>query len=375
MTDARPFPIGQTIFRESFSTLQDPRRISKGNYLYSLEEILFLTIAATIAGCKAWTTIAEYGRIKIDWFRKYYPYKKMPSHDAISDLFCVLDPVSFSSCFLGWANSIASKSGSGIIAIDGKTIKGTASQGQKFPIHIVTAFCVNNSISLGQRAVTGKSNEISAIPELLQLLMIQGAWVTIDAMGCQKQIAATIKGKGAEYILAVKDNQKFLHDDIKEAFSQSKAAGINEQANIGHGRIEKRVCRIVTDTQWVCKQQEWEGLQTLIEITSERTIKATGEKQVQVRHYISSAAASAEKFNQAIRSHWAIENNLHWNLDVIFTEDGQLKRKGNSAQNFNTISKAALALVENEKTIKQTKPLKMLKAAHDDNYRELILKI
>ncbi|TAM93945.1 MAG: ISAs1 family transposase [Chitinophagaceae bacterium] len=174
--------ISRNIFKENFSTLPDPRRINKGNLVYSLEEILFLTISAVIGGCNTGTAIAEYGNIKQDWFRKFYPYKKMPSHDAIGDLFSVLNPEMFAECFINWVQEITMKTDSEVVAIDGKTVRGAASKGNKFPLHIVSAFCTKNRLCLGQQAVAEKSNEITAIPKLLDLLTLDGCIVSTDAM-------------------------------------------------------------------------------------------------------------------------------------------------------------------------------------------------
>jgi predicted transposase YbfD/YdcC len=363
-------------FQESFCTLQDPRRTIKGNVVYSLEEILFLTISAVICGCNTWTSIAEYGRLKQDWFRKFYPYSKMPSHDAISDLFCILDAKKFAECFINWVNGIATEQGSSVVAIDGKTVRGAASKGNKFPLHIVSAFCTSNRLCLGQLSTEEKSNEITAIPQLLELLTLDGCTVTIDAMGCQRDIAGKIRERKADYILQVKDNQKILKEQLEDIFESKAARQTDEVMESGHGRIEKRRCEaIAVKTVILDGVKDWKDLQTIIRIKSERTIKKTSDKSTEHRYYISSLPDNAKLLNGSVRSHWGIENNLHWNLDVIFGEDGQLKRKGNSAENFNVISKVALGLVENEKTQKISKPLKRLRASIDDSYREIIMKI
>ena len=196
-------------------------------------------------------------------------------------------------------------------------------------------------------------------------------------MGCQKDIAATIKSKEAEYILAVKDNQEHLHDDIKDAFKHGNIEQADEQSTLGHGRIEKRTCRIITAIEWVCKAQDWQGLQTLIEIKSERIIKATGVKQTQIRHYISSALSTAQRFNEAIREHWGIENSLHWVLDVTFNEDNSMKRAGNAAENFSVISKIALNAVRQSEQKKGSTKLsvksKRKKAGWSNDYLTAIL--
>lgn len=365
----------QNFFTESFSTLTDPRRTSKGNILYSLEELLFVTVSAAICGYVIWTEIAEYGRLKQDWFRKFYPYKKMPSHDALSDLFSALEPKKFAECFLNWVNGIATRTDSEVVAIDGKTIRGLASQGNKFPLHIVTAFCTKNRLTLGQQAVPGKGNELTAIPQLLDLLTLENCIVTLDAIGCQKNIAEKIIDKKANYILQVKNNQQDLREQLEDIFNSKIARKTDCAINQGHGRIEKRTCETISDLSGLYDAQGWESLHTIVRIKSERTIKKTLEKSTESRYYISSLGDGPKLLNKSIRSHWGIENNLHWNLDVIFKEDGQLKRRGNSAENFNVVSKVALALVDNEKSTAFSKPMKRMKASHDDAFRELIMKV
>lgn len=363
-------------FKFHFSTLKDPRRTNKGNIVFSLEEILFLTISAVISNCHTWEEIAEFGRLKQDWFRKFYTYTRMPSHDAINDLFCILDPKKFGECFINWIDNIATKTGSEVVAIDGKTIRGVASKDSKFPVHIVSAFCTKNCLCLGQQAVAEKSNEITAIPRLLELLTLDGCTVTIDAIGCQTEIAEKIREKKAHYILQVKGNQKILKEQIEDIFNGKSSRETDEKYNMGHGRIEHRKCEVILVKNVILDGQEnWKDLRTLIRIESNRTIKKTGKKSTEYRHYISSHNDDATQLNKNIRSHWGIENNLHWNLDVILKEDGQLKRKGNSAQNFNLINKTALGLLINEKTAKMSKPLKRLRASINDSYRELILKV
>jgi len=363
-------------FKTHFSSLEDPRRTTKGNLVFSLEELLFVTISAVVSGCNTWVTIAGFGKLKQDWFRKFYPYKKrMPSHDALSDLFSMLDPGKFAECFINWIKDISATTESGVVAIDGKTVKGAASKGNKFPLHIVTAFCAKNRLCLGQESVTEKSNEITAIPKLLELLTLNGCIVTIDAMGCQKDIAEKICERGADYILQVKDNQKDLKMQMEDIFDSCEYRQSSATNDCGHGRIETRTCEAINVTDVILDGvAEWKHLRTLVRIKSQRTIKATEQKTIEYRYYITSLTVDTELLNKSIRSHWSIENNLHWSLDVIFKEDGQLKRKGNSAKNFNIITKTALGLLENEKTAKTSKPMKMLRAALDDDYRELVIK-
>ena len=371
-----PCPVASAnLFTESFSILQDPRRTSKGNIQYSLEELLFVTITGAICGYQTWEEIAEYGELKTDWFRKFYAYKKMPSHDVLSRLFKVLEPKIFSQCFINWVASIATKTATDVVAIDGKTIRGAASKGNKFPLHIVTAFCTKNRLTLGQQSVIEKSNELTAIPTLLDLLNLDGCTVTIDALGCQRNIAEKIIEKKADYILQVKNNQQYLKDEIEDYFNSKMEREIHSSLTQGHGRIEKRKCEMICNLECFTELKNWKNLKSIVKICSERTIKNTGEKSTEFRYYITSIKGDAKRLNEAIKSHWAIENNLHWCLDVIFKEDGQLKRSGNAAENFNIVNKAALGLLDNENSTKHFKPMKRMKAAHNDDYRELILKV
>ena len=366
-----------TNFNTHFSPLKDPRRITKGNIKYPLNEILFLLISGAISGCNTNVAIAEFGELKIDWLRKFFPYNNgTPSHDSIGDLLAILDTKTFGQCFTSWVNSIANLLDSNVIAFDGKTIRGAASNTRKYPIHIVTAFCVENRISIGQETVDDKSNEIIAIPKLLETLAIKGCIVTTDAMGCQKKIAAKIRDKGADYILQVKGNQAELEQQIIKIFNRKTQRETLNIQDCDHGRIEKRICQVINDLTFLDGKEQWKDLKTIIRITSYRENKKTGKSSTNDRYYISSLPNSnIELINKSIRDHWKIENNLHWNLDVIFSEDYQLRRKKESAKNFNIIAKAGLSLIENEKSIKKSKPMKMLRAAMSDRYREKILKI
>ena len=278
---------------EHFSNLPDPRT-KEHKKEHKLIDIIFITVAAVICGAEDWNDIEEYGQRKEEWLKTILELPcGIPSHDTFNRVFSLIDPVALQQCFISWVQSMAKISKGQIISIDGKRMCNSGEQGKKAIIHMVSAWSNDNNMVLGQVKVNDKSNEITAIPALLDLLMVKGCWITIDAMGCQKEIAIKIKEKEAEYILAVKDNQKHLHDDVREAFKDGKVAESDIQTNLDHGRIEKRTCRIITDTDWICNQQDWQGLKTLVEIKSERTIKATGIKEIQTRHYISSAETTA----------------------------------------------------------------------------------
>ena len=377
MTTSGPKTSSQSLFTEHFKTLKEPRRTTKGNFKYPLQEILFLAISSTISGWhQEWEDIVYFGKNNLTWLRKFYPFENgIPSHDVLNRLFNRLDTKEFNKCFMKWVNSIATASNGRVVAIDGKTIRGMASNFGDSKLHIVSAFCVKNGLSLGQVKVNDKSNEITAIPELLDLLAIKGCIITIDAMGCQKEIAKKIKEEEADYILMVKENQAELKEQIEKVFRIQKSEVSDIEEDFGHGRIEKRTCEVITKLDFLDTKENWVGLCSIIKITSERTIKKTDIYSSETRYYISSLLENAKLINNSIRSHWAIENNLHWSLDVVMKEDGQRNYIGNAAENMNMIKKIALGMLTNEKTTKSSKARKMKKALMDESYRELVLKV
>jgi len=367
---------GKSLYINHFKEMTDPRRINKGNYYHPLNEILFLVISAVISGADGWTSIEVFGKAKLGWLREFLPYKHgIPSHDVLGKLFARLSAKEFSNCFTNWVNSISDLAEGEVIAIDGKTIRNSNDDtSSKSAIHLVSAYASENRICLGQEAVHEKSNEITAIPKLLEILTIKGCIVTIDAMGCQKKIAKDIIGKGADYILMVKDNQKNLKIQIEDSFKTKETHITNTTTDFGHGRIETRTCDVLDDLSLLEKREDWKNIKSIVRITSQRIIKKTLKESTEQKYYITSLEADATKANQAIRSHWSVENNLHWNLDVVFKEDASLKKKGNSPMNFNIITKIALTHIEREKSTKMSKNSKRLKAALDDKYRTKILK-
>jgi predicted transposase YbfD/YdcC len=363
------------VFSDIFSTLADPRRITKGNLRYTLEEVLFLTISACISGANGWTAIEAFGHSKLDWLRKFHAFENgVPSHDAISDLFAVLCPKAFGQCFMDWVNSIHDITKGLVVALDGKTVRGFANTDKKASLHIVSAYVSLNRITLGQIAVDEKSNEITAIPKLLDLLTLNGCIITIDAMGCQKEIAKKICEKKADYILMVKDNQPELKEQVLKVFKLGNQIKTATDVTAGNGRVETRTCHLTNALDFLDVKGDWENLKSIVKINSVRYCKKTAKTSTEERFYITSLDNNPEQLNSAIRSHWGIENNLHWELDVLFREDGQLKRIGNSAENFNIISKIALGIIDNDKSVKNSKPNKRLMAACNDTYREKLLK-
>lgn len=363
------------VFTSYFCLLKDPRRTNKGNFYYPLQEILFLTISAVISGADGWVAINQFGKIKLSWLRQYFPFENgIPSHDILGKLFARLNHQEFTNCFTDWIASISHFTNGEVIAIDGKTICKSNNQSTgESALHVVSAYAAENRLCLGQQVVDQKSNEITAIPELLKMLDIKGCIVTIDAMGCQKKIAADIVKKKADYLLMVKDNQKELKQQVEKMFSRGGIADTNTLLDAGHGRVENRVCDVIDDLCFMDEKEQWKNLKSIVKIQSERYNKQTGKTSQYTRYYISSMPADAEKMNKAIRQHWSVENNLHWELDVIFKEDDSLKKKGESPKNFNVILKMAMTLLNNEKLGKISKPSKRLKAALDDKFRNKII--
>lgn len=350
-----------------FARLTDPR--VERNREHLLEEILLIAIAAVLSGAESWNDIAEYGDSKQEWLQTFLTLPGgIPSHDTFNRVFSALDPEEFEQGFAAWVGSIAKLTAGEVVAIDGKTLCGTRQDGKKQLVHMVSAWASANNLVLGQRKVDDKSNEITAIPKLLAALELSGTVVTIDAMGCQRTIAEKIIGKKADYILAVKDNQQLLLDDIKDSFRMLAADTVAEEIDCGHGRVERRRCTVLGDLTLLDKPGDWKGLRSLVRIEAERFHKATGKTEQETRYYISSLCPDATRLNQLVRQHWSIENKLHWVLDVAFGEDLSRKRAGHAAQNFSLLNRIALNLLQQETTLKRGVKGKRLKAAWDPAY-------
>ena len=374
MRSPNPLRDSNSVFHSSFSSLPDPRRTTKGHFQYPLDEILFLVISAVLSGADGWCPIHVFGKAKLDWLRQYLPYANgIPSHDVLGKVFALIDPVEFNRCFMLWVNSLCKLTDGEVVAIDGKTLCGSASQ-DRTAFHLVSAYATQNRLCLAQQCVGEKSNEITAIPVLLDMLAIESCVVTIDAMGCQQDIAQKILDKKADYILMVKDNQKSLRQQIEKVFTLEKPSHSHSRTDMGHGRVEKRGCDVISELRFLDDRSHWPGLQSIVRVRSERAEKKTGKITQETRYYISSLSGDAAQFNAKIRQHWAIENNLHWSLDVLFNEDALLMKSGNSVVNFSIVNKMALALLDREKSTKMSKRSKRLTAALDDGYRSLVLK-
>jgi predicted transposase YbfD/YdcC len=350
-----------------FSELTDPR--VERNREHLLEEILLIAIAAVLSGAESWNDLAEYGKSKQEWLKTFLTLPSgIASHDTFNRVIAALDPEEMEKGFVAWVSSIARLTAGEVVAIDGKTLCGTRETGKKKLVHMVSAWAEGNGLVLGQRKVDEKSNEITAIPKLLNALELAGAVVTIDAMGCQREIAKLIVEKKADYVLAVKDNQGLLAEQVRDSFLLLATDAVAEEVDCGHGRVEQRRCSVIGDLSMIEKAAEWASLQGLVRIQSERYHKVSGKIEREIRYYITSLKPDAARLNRVIRQHWGIENKLHWVLDVGFGEDLDRKRAGHSAQNFSLLNRIALNLLKQEQSLKRGIKGKRLKAAWDPPY-------
>lgn len=356
--------------------MNDSRNTSRGNLRHQLVDIMFLAISAAVCGLTDWVDVEEFGKGQLSWLRKYFPFKNgIPSHDTLGRVFAQLDTAEFSRCFTDWVNHISTFTQGQLIAVDGKRLRGSYDKtDNKSALHMVSAYATMDHLCLQQVAVSEKSNEITAIPQLLDLLTITGCTISIDAMGCQRDICAKIVDKQADYIVGLKANQKGMLQQVEKLFKITAIVDEDQANDLGHGRIETRTCQIITDLTHFDDYKDWPGITSLIRIMSKRVNKSTGKVEEQTRHYISSKNAPASHFNNEIRNHWSIENKLHWSLDVNFGEDQSRKRKGNAPYNANLLYKIALGLIEKNDS-KLPKSRQRTKAAFDPKFREKILRI
>ena len=338
-----------TAFLSYFKDMPDSRQ--RGKIAYPLDEILLLCLLAVLAGAEAFTDIARFGEKKLDLLRRFRPYANgTPAHDHLGDIFATLDASAFQRCFVDWVSALTHAPAE-VIAIDGKTSRRSGDKkGAKQPIHMVSAFAARRRLVLGQVAVNEKSNEIMAIPALLDMMAIEGAVVTIDAMGCQRAIARKIKEKKADYILALKGNRTTLHEDVKLFVAEQKARKFKDTAitrfetvDGDHGRIETRNHIAIHDVGWLRERHDWPGLAGVVVVESRREIE--GRETNETRLYITSLTAAAEVVGPMIRSHWAIENSLHWIMDMVFRDDECRVRTENAPANFVTLKHMANNLI------------------------------
>jgi predicted transposase YbfD/YdcC len=366
-------------FVSHFGDVDDPRR--QAGRRYPLIEVLFIAICAIIAGADDWVAIERFGKAKRSWFAKYLPLKHgIPAHDTFGDVFGALDPEQFTDAFIQWMQTIAALAG--VIALDGKTIRHSYDKTVgKGAIHMVSAWSAHNRLILGQVKVDEKSNEITALPKLLNLLAIKGCLVTIDAMGCQTEIAQQIVEQEGDYLLAVKRNQEHLFEDIDHLFEHSRpenftAEGFDESrmVNKAHGRVEIRHCQVIAHPDWldhVRYRHDWAKLHCLVRLSAERQVN--GQTSQEVRYYICSRAASASVLLEAVRAHWGIENQVHWLLDVVFDEDGSRIRTGHAQQNLAAMRRIAINVLNEDKTSKHSLKGKRQLAGWDESYLESLV--
>jgi len=355
-----------------FTKITDPR--AEWAKIYSVEEIIFISISSVICGAETWNDIEQYGNSKVTWLRTFLPLPNgIPSHDTFNRFFSLINPKELEECFLEWVKDIAELTEGEVVSIDGKTIRGSRSSDGKSFIHIVSAWANKNQLCLGQIKVGEKSNEITAIPKLLNILALKGCIVTIDAMGCQKKIAKKIIAQEADYILGAKKNHPSLYEAIEEIVRFTKPTSIWEDHDLGHGRIEHRVCSIYSDLSTIENKDDWKGLNAIVKIESKRIQKKGHQEQSETRFYITSLQTNAEIIGKAVRSHWGIENSLHWVLDVAFNEDSSQKKNKNAVENFSILNKIALHLIRSEVSKKRSIKGKRLNAGWDNDYLLKIL--
>ncbi len=365
--------------KDVFGNMPDPRVQGRCDHL--LVDIIMIAICAVLAGAEGWEEIEEFGVTKEAWLREFLSLPKgIPSHDTFRRVFSLLDAEVFQQRFMDWVELGLGRGQAQTIAIDGKSLRGSHGPG-KTMLHLVSAWACESGLVVGQRKVEGHSNEIIAIPELLQSLYLAGCIVTIDALGTQKKIARQIIETRADYILALKGNQGQLYEDVIEWFDWAESQSFQDmpvdfyqQSNKGHGRIETRRCWVIEDEQafeHIRHYGGWAGLRSIIRLQRERRIG--DEVQKETVYFISSLPADAQRIAQAIRAHWSIENTFHWTLDMTFSEDRARMRTGDSAENFAVLRRIALNLIKRHPT-KLSVKRKRFKAALDDRFLfELLL--
>lgn len=371
-----------------FATLTDPRL--DRNKDHKLLDIIGVSICGVICGADGWTEIEEFGQAKEDWLRTFLELPNgIPSHDTIGRVFARLLPGELQQSFQSWIQTISTVTQGEVIAIDGKTLRRSYDRAsQKAAIHMVSAWASENHLILGQVKTSEKSNEITAIPRLLDILAIHGCIVTLDAMGCQTEIAAQIVDQGADYVLSLKGNHGTVHKKVVEFFEQfeeEEPQQVQERQAVGkelvldeyetvdgdHGRIEIRRYRQVSDVQWLEERSQWKGLQSVGMVEAERHIGET--VSVERRYYLSSLGLNGQQFATAVRGHWGIENTVHWSLDVSFREDDSRIRTGHAPENFAVLRHIALNLLKQDTQCKRGIKTKRLKAGWDHKYLKSLL--
>lgn len=362
------------------AVIDDPRM--DRTKMHAFIDILMVAVCAMLCGAESFVEFEQFGKAKFEFLSSLLELANgIPSHDTFRRVFCLLDPEQFSACFRHWTEGLRKAFRKEIVAIDGKTLRRSHDRANgKEAIHMVSAWARENALVLGQVKVDDKSNEITAIPELLRVLNLKGCIVTIDAMGCQKQIASEISAAQADYVLALKGNQGTMHAEVQEFMETAQATGFPEIAHDflevierSHGRSETRRYWVCADLDWLTQHSQWKGLRSVAMVESIREIH--GKVTTERRFYIGSIAANARQFARAVRGHWSIENNLHWSLDVSFAEDQCRARAGYSAQNLAVLRHLALNILKADQTKKLSIKTKQKCASWDHPYLLKLLQI
>lgn len=367
-------------FLMHFSALKDPR-VSNHNKRHNLEDILVITILASICGADNWVEIAEFGKARESWLSTFLELPNgIPSHDTFGRVFSLLEPHDFNECFNSWIGSLKVDVTNSVIAIDGKTLRGSGNRrkGDR-PLHLVSAWACEQQLLLGQVCTREKSNEITAIPELLDMIDVEGSTITIDAMGCQKTIAEKIFKKDGDYVLNLKENQKSLYDFVEAFFKMGEQRQFKKILNRrvvekvrDHGRVERRRYTLVSARDQVAFELRWPGLRGIGMLEVVRTTNNVVERST--RYFLTSICYDdINRFASSVRKHWSIETSMHWSLDVSFREDHNQVRDRNSAENLAIVRRVALNLLKQEKSVKAGISARRKRAGWDDNYLFAVL--
>ena len=364
------------MIEEYFQGIEDKRQ--RWKVQHNLLETIVMTICAVIAGCEGWEDIRDYCRVKEDWFRNSLGMKLVngiPSHDTIQRIWAMIDPKEFEKCFCAWVEAVCQKTKGEIISIDGKTLRRSGGGGQK-PIHMVSAWANEQQMVLGQLAVEEKSNEITAVPQLLDMLDVSGCIVTADAMSCQKEIVEKLSEKKADYVLSLKGNQPTLYHEVEEYFiaalenpQQYPIVTSFQTTDFGHGRVEKRTYYLSTEVDWYEDKEQWQDLHAIGMVCSE--VESNGYIRTDTRYFITSLDNIAT-FSKAVRKHWGIENSLHWCLDMTFHEDYSRIRKDHSAENMAVVRHIAINILKNFPA-KMSLARKRRRCSYDDAFFAAVL--
>ena len=359
------------VFLDHFQDLPDPRQAGKVSY--ALDEVLLLSLLAVLAGADGFVDIAKFGRSKLDLLRRFRPFANgTPSHDQLGDIFAVLDPERFQQSFIAWVADLTGAPAD-VIAIDGKTSRRSYSKkGEASPLHTLSAFAARQRLVLGQTKVAAKSNEIVAIPKLLDMMTLEGAIVTIDAMGCQKAVAQKIVDKQADYVLALKGNQGILRADVEEFATEQIANGFQDatvthhtETDGDHGRIDRRTTTVLHDLEWLRERHPWPGLTAIVIVESRR--ETATKTETEKRFYITSLNLPADQMARIVREHWSIENSLHWVMDMVFRDDDCRIRTNHAPANFITLRHITHNLIRRAPG-KDSFRLRRKAAAWDDDF-------